>query len=505
MPPSAPASVLDMSHVARASNGQPKLTVQFGLPVISTTASGIQAARESTLLKNGAGANLGYLDIQTYSSPSRGADGDHVDQQAGSPWAKTLKAACADQKTWMRALQDNYQGPLLGEGSFIDPGSNFEFLWGGFCDSTQRSLNTATGLGNHQLPATRRGWQLSVTGWPVTPEIDWRVLDPLQVNHGNGFFTRFFSPADGPAVVHPDGSMLLPYTEAALDRYRIYEFTFGKAGFLLSNGFMNVIGNYTSHADLVREYFLTNALQARYTKESPTAIEYESGGTFKSFQTLLEETNTLETFRDPHMRIRFASGLEIWLNHANPTWVTTVGGVNYAIPADGFVAIQPASGLLAFSAIPQGFPARFDYCLAPDEYEFFDGRGAVSGFGGQSNPTTKGVAFTSFSRGRTFRENADGTLTQFGATAAPALVRVQVEPAANTLAVGARKGLKAIAIYQNGARRDVTKLVNWSTGSPGVASVNNGAALTANAPGTTSVSVSSWNGAPVVGSSVTVQ
>lgn len=501
----APPGVLDLSHVARSSNGQPKLTVQFGLPVIATTASGVHAARESSLLKNGTGANLGYLDIQTYSSPSRGADGDHVDQQFGSPWAKTLRAACADQKTWMRGMQDNYQGPVLGEGSFTDPGSNFEFLWGGFCDSTQRSLNTATGFNNEQLPATRRGWSYSVTGWPVTPEIDWKILNPLQVNHGNGFFTRFFSPADGPGIVHPNGQMLIPYTEAALDRYRIYEFTYGKAGFLLSNGFMSVIGNYTSHADLVREYFLTNALQARYTKESPVAIEYESGGVFKNFQTLLQETNTLDTFRDPRMRIRFASGLEMWLNHSNPNWIVTVGGVTYTLPQDGFVAIQPSSGLLAFSAIPQGFPARFDYCIAPNEYEFFDGRKVITGFGGQSHPTVKGVSFTSFSRGRTFRENADGTMSQAGATAAPALVRVQVEPAANTLALGARKGLKAFAIYSNGARRDVTKLVNWSSGSPGVAAVNNGAALTGNNLGTTQVTVSSWNGAPVVPASVTVQ
>ncbi len=505
MPPSAPIGVLDMSHVARASNGQPKLTVQFGLPVISTTASGLEAARESQLLKNNAGANLGYLDIQTYSSPSRGADGDHIDQLAGSPWAKTLRTACADQKTWMRALQDTYQGPLLGEGSLIDPGSNFEFLWGGFCDSTQRSLNTGSGLANSQLPANRRGWSFSVTGWPVVPEIDWRVLDPLQVNHGNGFFERFFSPADGPGIMNASGSIILPLTEAALDRYRIYEFTYGKAGFLLSNGFMNVIGNYTSHADMLREYFLTNALQARYTKETPIAIEYESGGVFKSFQTLLEETGTLDSFRDPRMRIRFASGLEMWLNHANPNWSATVGGVNYTIPVDGFVAIQPASGLLAFSAIPQGYPARFDYCLAQNEYEFFDGRGSVSGFGGQSNPTQKGVSFTSFSRGKTFRENADGTVSQVGATAAPALVRVQVEPAVNTLSVGGRKGLKAFAIYANGARRDVTKLVNWSTGSPGIAGVNNGAALTANGVGSTTVTVSAWNGAPVTPASVSVQ
>jgi hypothetical protein len=75
----------------------------------------------------------------------------------------------------------------------------------------------------------------------------------------------------------------------------------------------------------------------------------------------------------------------------------------------------------------------------------------------------------------------------------------------NTLSVGGRKGLKAFAIYANGARRDVTKLVNWSTGSPGIAGVNNGAALTANGVGSTTVTVSAWNGAPVTPASVSVQ
>lgn len=503
MPPSAPPGVFDASHQARGSNGQPKLSAQNGLPLVATTASGIHAAREAQLLATSAGANLGYLDIQTYSSPSRGADGDHVDQRAGSPWAKTLRAACLDQKTWMRQLQDTYQGPVLGEGSFVDAGSNHEVLWAGYCDSTQRSLNTGTGLDPAILPVDRRGWSVSVTGWPLVPELDWRVFGPLQVNHGNGFYGRFFAPPDGPAIM-AGTSPISPLTEAAFDRYRIYEISFGKSGFLLTNGALNGIGNYQTYADMLREYHLTNALQSRYTRETPSGIDYDREGVVKGFQAWLEETGTLDTFRDPRLRITFPSGLALWLNHANQDWNAVVGGIAYTIPGDGFVAIQPATGFVCFSAIPQGFPARFDYCLDPAAYEFLDGRGAIAGYGGQSSPTVRGVSFTSFTRGRTFREAADGSIVQVGATSAPALLRVQVEPATNVLAPLARKGLKAIAVYQNGARRDVTKLVHWSTGSSGIASVNDGAALTAHNSGTTNVTVTSWNGAPVVPASVSV-
>lgn len=504
MPVSAPANVYDPSHIALGSNGQPKTSVQFGIPIISTTASGLEGARESSLLR-AAGASLGYLDIQTYSSPSRGADGDHIDQRAGSPWAKTLRQACLDQRTWMRNLQDTYQGPLLGEGSILDPGSNYEYLWAGYCDGTERVLNTGTGIPNASLPANRRAWLVSVTGWPVVPDIDWRVYNPLQVNHGNGFVERFFSPTDGPGIVTAAGVPIHPTTEAGLDRYRNYELTFGKAGFVLTNGIQNGIGNYTTHADLLREYHMTNALQSRYTQAPPTLIEYWYAGAYYKLQTLLEATGTLDVFRQPKMHIAFANGLEMWLNHQGVPWDLTIGGVAYRIPQDGFVAIQPSTGLVAFSAIPPTTGgARIDYCLDPSSYEFFDGRGVIGGYGGQSTPFS-GVAFTSFSRGRTFRENASGTIIQVGSTVAPALVRVEVFPSASTLAVGARKGLKAYAVYANGARRDVTKLVTWSTQAAGIATVNNGAAVTAVAPGTTNVTISSFQGAPSIAGSLTVQ
>ena len=150
MPTSAPAGIFDFTQIARDQNGNPKLSIQLpGIPVTATTASGLHAASDAALLHANAGASMGYLDVQTYGSPTRGADGDHIDQTLGSPWAKTLKQAIADQKTWMRGLQDLFQGPLLGEGSINGYGSNYEYLWAGYCDSTQRVLNTGTGSTQH--------------------------------------------------------------------------------------------------------------------------------------------------------------------------------------------------------------------------------------------------------------------------------------------------------------------------------------------------------------------
>lgn len=503
MPPTSP--VYNPNEIAHDQNGTAKTSPWDGLSLIATTAAGLHAATETALLHNNVGANLGYLDVQSYASPTRASDGDHMDQTLGSPWAKTLRQACTDQRGWMRTMQENYQGPILGEGSITDPGSNYEYLWAGFVDSTQRVINTGTLQDPASIPNTRRGWARTVTGWPIIPDIDWYVYSPLQVNHGNGFNERFFSPSDGQDIVHPDGSVIYPMTEPALDRYRIYELTYGHSGFSVTTGIPNGIGNNTYHADLIKEYCMTNALQSRYMQAPPTVIEYLNGGQMKSFQTILEQTGGLDALRDARMHLAFANGLEMWLNHSTSNWNVTVGGTAYTLPQDGFVGVQPATGLVAFSAIAPGTGGnRIDYCLDPAQYEFFDGRGAVSSYGGQSTPFSN-VSFTSFSRGRNFRENASHVIQQNGTTNAPALQRVEIVPANSTLAAGSRKGLKAFAVYANGAHRDVTKIVTWSTQSPAVATVNNGAAVTAVAPGTTTVTVSSFQGATVVPASVTVQ
>ncbi len=503
LPPTAPAAVNDPAMIARDASGAPKVDYLFGLPMIAVTACAVHAARESAHLR-AAGATLGYLDIQVNATPTRGADGDHVDQTAGSPWAKSLRRACQDQHAWLRGLQETYEGPLLGEGSHIASGSNFELLWAGFCDSVQRSLNVGTDIDPWTLPNTRRGWALTPTGWPVVPEIEWHVFSPLQVNHGNGFPERFFSPPDGPEFVTASGP-IYPMTEAMLDRYRVYEITYGKAGYLQTTGNPNGVGNITYHADMLKEYHMTNALQARYTQAPPTSIEYLFAGTWNSFQRILEDIDSLEPFRNARIRLSFANGLEIYVNHGVLALDVNVGGVPYTIPEDGFVARQASTGFLAFSAVPPGTGgARIDYCIDPAAYEFFDGRGVVNAYGGQSTPFA-GVQFTSYSRGRTFRENtATHVIEQVGATVAPALLRVEVSPAAATLPVGARKGLKAFAVYANGARRDVTKLVNWSSTASAVARVNSGAAVTAVAVGAAGVTVSSFQGAPVVPALVTV-
>src|SRR4029079_10061046 len=129
------------------------------------------ANREANLVKTNYGINLAYLDIHTYGPPASAPDGDHIDQVAGSRWAKTVGQSIADQKQWMRDMTEDFDGPLLGEGSISTIGTNFEWLWAGYCDSVQRVINTGANGRAQLYPAGDPG---APTNWPVIPEFEMR-------------------------------------------------------------------------------------------------------------------------------------------------------------------------------------------------------------------------------------------------------------------------------------------------------------------------------------------
>ena len=507
MPTSAPASVYDASHIARNCAGSPNLHYEYGVPLISASASAIHAARESNLLKSNYGLNSGYLDVMSYGPVAHGSEGDHVDQSAnGTSWGRTLSQALRDQRTWMRGMQDTFEGPLLGESSIATAGANFEFLWAGVCDSTQRVINSGSGLSASNTPIPRAYSQNAPTQWPVIVDYEWRVFSRLQANHGNGIFERFFGPIDGPNFVDASGNAIYPMTEPMLDRYRLYEITYGKTGYFQVNGAFNLAGNYLLFADYLKEYYMTNALQALYMESAPTQIQYLYNGQLLTFDDIFFQTETTNTFRHPRIRLAFPNGLEIYLNHNQVPWNVTVGNVSYVIPEDGFVARRRGTQFLCFSAIPPSTGGqRIDYCNAPNEYEFFDGRGAVSGYGNLTTPYNR-VAFKSLTRNTIGRENPAQSIDLTSAGPAPTITRINVQPPLATLSLGSaqRKGFHAVATYSNGAVRDVTKLVTWSSSLPAIASVNQGAAVTAAVPGAATITVSTLQGAPVVPAVVTV-
>ncbi len=502
MGPNSPPGIHDLSHVARDEFGNMKMSIQTNQPLLTQTAAGIHATRESGLFRNQYGGNMAYIDIQTYASPVGGADGDHIDQVFNSGWARTLGKGVRDQKHWMGQMQGIFEGPIVGEGSISGQGSNCEWLWAGYCDSVQRVINSGGGTHASDLPA---GSPLAPTNWPVIPEYEWRVFSKLQANHGNGFAERFFGRSDGPTMVNMStGQPIFPLTEPALDRYRLYEITYGKAAFFTTNGpYDGGNSNYLSSADMLKEHYLMNALQTAYLENPPRSITYLHNGQMRTFESILFETRTTDTFREARIKLSFANGLEIYVNHNDLPWSVTVAGTAFTIPEDGFVARNPGTGLIAFSAIPSGVSSRIDYCFAPNRYEFFDGRGAVNGYGNIDTGGIRKLKLQNFVHNTTVTESASGAI-QVNQGTQPTCIGVAIFPATATLARDERRGFQAIATYSNGAKRNVTTLVDWSSSTPTVARVDEGAAVLARGTGTTTIQITSFQGAPVTNATVNV-
>jgi hypothetical protein len=480
MPATAPASVYDASQIVKDAAGVQKNWL--GYPIIGVEASGLHAQSESNKLRN-LGCNLAYLDIQTYGSIDLAPDGYHLDQTASSPWSKTNRKAYVAQKSWIDGMRNTLGGPLLGEGSICTLNSNFEFLYYGYVDSVQRAINTGGNIPAEDLPA---GSPYAPTNWPIIPEYEWRVAVRRQVNHGNGFYNRFFGPTDGSGIVEADGAPIYPLTQDAIDLYQAFLITYGHAGYVSTNGAKYTTGGYLTHPAAAQTYFMTNALQALYYLSPIATIGYYVDGAFKSFEEVLFDTESLDTFRHVPVRMDFQNGLRIVVNHRSTPFTIIEGGVSYTLPAEtGWYAGTSNGWLVSFSAIPPGTNGkRIDYCKATGQYEYFNGRGAVSGYGGIGTGY-KRSKWTVTPTNLTVTEDPTGDFVISPGTV-PALDVVLIGDDL-TLDEGERTGLRAVAYFDNGGLLDVTTLLQWYSTQPSVATVNNAGVVTAVGGGKTKI------------------
>ncbi|MBI3922168.1 MAG: hypothetical protein HY318_12175 [Armatimonadetes bacterium] len=256
-----------------------------------------------------------YLDVHTCVPPWH-----QLDHEANQPMAAMALAKVKYDTELFQYMRDTHGGPLFGEGFN-------QFYWAGRCDGVEAQV---TGGENHD------------------PFLDFDLLKlhPQMVNHGMGYYERWFERGYNHRLGWDTGA------PEQIDKYRAQELAYGHAGFIGSASTDNIQW-------VAREHHLMHAVQRLYGNAKPTDISYEVDGRFVSGSAALVMGDR------GRQRIKYDSGLTLWVNWKKEPW--TVQG--RLLPQWGFLALGPATEV--YTAMIDGKFA--DYAECP-EYVFVDSR-----------------------------------------------------------------------------------------------------------------------------------
>jgi hypothetical protein len=185
------------------------------------------------------GTNANYLDVHTAVAPWF-----HVDQRAGSTGAGQFARVWERHNTLFDFERKTHNGPVFGEG-------NRHWFWSGRIDGAEAQFGS--------------GWPDNAgLNAPLAVDFDLLRIHPLQVNHGMGYYERWWPKADG-ADWHPMPPM------AVLDRYRLQTLAYGHAPFLGGSTYDKVPVAW-------QEFYLASPASRLMGGARPKAIRYEVGG-----------------------------------------------------------------------------------------------------------------------------------------------------------------------------------------------------------------------------------
>ena len=259
--------------------------------------------------------NAGYLDVHTCVPPWH-----QLDHEASQPMAAMALAKVKYDTELFQFMRDTHQGPLFGEGAN-------HFYWAGRCDGVEAQVAG----GQQHLPCL---------------DFDLLKLHPQMVNHGMGYYERWFESGYAMRWGQDAG------TPEQIDQYRAQELAYGHAGF---------IGNaQTANVQWVaKEHHIMHAVQALYGTAKATEIGYEIDGLFVSASV------ALVAGQRSHQRIKYDNGLTVWVNWDPKSWTVE----NRVLPQWGFLALGPDTE--ACMVLRDGKFADFVEC---PEYLFIDAR-----------------------------------------------------------------------------------------------------------------------------------
>ncbi len=259
--------------------------------------------------------NAAYLDVHTCVPPWH-----QLDHEADQPMAAMALAKVKYDGELFQYMRDTHEGPLFGEGAN-------HFYWAGKCDGVEAQV---AGGEHHQ----------------AFVDFDLLKIHPQMVNHGMGYYERWFERGYDHRLGLDAG------TPEQVDKYRAQEMAYGHVGFIGSSQTDNIQW-------VAKEHHMTHPVQALYGASRTVEIVYEVDGQFVTASVALP-MNQRE-----RQRIRYASGLTVWVNWGQEPWEVE----GRILPQWGFLALGP--GTEVCTQLRDG--AFADYVECP-EYLFCDAR-----------------------------------------------------------------------------------------------------------------------------------
>jgi hypothetical protein len=305
------------------------------------------------------GTTAAYLDVHTCVPPWH-----QLDHQADQPMAAMALGKVQNDTALFQFMRDAHAGPLFGEGAN-------HFYWAGRCDGVEAQVAG----GEDHLPLL---------------DFDLLKLHPQMVNHGMGYYERWFRRGYSMRWGHDAGSM------EQVDKYRAQELAYGHAGFVGNSQTDNILW-------VAREHHLMYPVQRLYGAGRLTEIRYEMEGQWVAASAAVVAGDT------SRQRIRYDSGLTLWVNWRAEPW--RIEGQQ--LPQWGFLAIGPHTRVA--TALHDGCVA--DYAECP-EYIFADARTTVQAAGLQAKPRADDQADF------TVHLNRPGTWIDFGPLATDGAVKI---------------------------------------------------------------------------------
>lgn len=247
------------------------------------------AATQSPEIHRRYGTNANYLDVHSAVPPWF-----HVDMDARQPGSGRFATVWDVHRKLWDYERRVHRGPVFGEG-------NNHAYWSGLLDGVEAQFGIGWGY-NSGMNA------------PLLVDFDLLKVHPLQINHGMGYYERWWA--------QPNWSALPP--AVVLDQYRMQEVAYGHAGFLAGSTW-----NVLPLAWL--EHGLMTPVTSRQAGSRVTAISYWANGKW------IDGSAASQIGQWDRVRVRYSNGLVVWANNAPDAWIVA----GRTIPRYGWAASGP--------------------------------------------------------------------------------------------------------------------------------------------------------------------